>query len=267
MKKNKNVLKLIIVYVCMLNSCYNNAFNEILFRNINDPFNDVPKADSLSKEHTVYLSWQEDDAADKYYLMRSFDTVPLDWSCVYEGTATSYTDERLPDKDLYIYRLDKKRGSARFEGKKYAYGFSLDGRNDRFENNDIDLYATSYKSPMSCTLPCVKFKTNNATLIDMDWFSIDLAPYQSAHIVLRQTNFTKPDDSTYLKYQELGKESESVTSGHAKVISNSTLVPQTLYFKIYPETTELISGAHGIALIQYTVSCSNWTAYSVEGGN
>lgn len=266
MKQIKKIIILIFTPLCFF-SCYNNAFNEILFRTINDPFDDVPEADSLTTEHTVYLSWKEDEAADRFYLMRSFDAVPLSWSCVYEGNATNYTDKNLPDKDLYIYRLDKQRGSVRFEGKDYAYGFSLDGRNDRFENNDKDLFATSYKYPMSCTLPCVRFITNNKTSIDEDWFSIDLAPYQSAYIVLRQTNFTKPDDSTYLRYQELGKESEAVISGHAKVISNSSLEPQTLYFKIYPETTELITASNGIALIQYTITCSNWTAYSVEGGN
>lgn len=266
MKLIKKVLA--VFYVPLLfTSCHDNAFDEMLFRNTSDPFYDVPDADSLSREHTVHLSWEEDDAADSFCLMRSFDTVPLSWSCVYEGTATSYTDERLPDKDLYVYRLDKIRGSKYFEGKEYAYGFSLDGRNDCFENNDRDALATNYKSPMSCTLPCVRFNTNNKTLMDEDWFSINLEPYQSAHIVFRQTNFTKPDSSTYLKYQELGKESESIISGHAKVISNSSLEPQTLFFKVYPETTGLISGSNGIALIQYTVTCSNWTAYSVEGGN
>ena len=58
-------------------SCHNSAFNEELFRNPNDPFDDVPKADSLAAEHTVFLSWEEDDASDMFYLMRSPDKVPL----------------------------------------------------------------------------------------------------------------------------------------------------------------------------------------------
>lgn len=266
MKQIKKSLFLIFLSMCLF-SCYNNAFNEILFRTTADPFADTPIADSLTKEHTVYLSWEEDAAADKFCLMRSFDVVPLDWSCIYEGTATSYTDEQLPDKDLYIYRLDKTRGSKYFEGKAYAYGYSLDGRNDKFEPNDIDTDATIYKSPMSCTLPCVRFKTNNTTKIDEDWFALLIYARTDKVLNKLQTNFTKPNDSTYLKYQELGKESESVTSGYAKKISNSSLEPQILYFKIYPETTGLITGSNGIALIQYTISCSNWTSYSVEGGN
>ncbi len=265
MRRLKYILFIIISITFF--SCYNNSFNAILFRTTADPFDDIPVADSLTTENTVYLSWKEDSGADVFYLMRSFDSSSLSWTCIYEGNDTSYTDEKLPDGDLYIYRLDKSRGSKYFEGKEYAYGFSLDGRNDRFENNDKENFATNYKSPMSCTLPCVKFKTNNKTIIDEDWFSINLLPLQTAHILITQTNHPNPNSATYLKYQELGKESETVTSGHAIVISNSALEPKTLYFKIYPETTALFTGDNGIVLIQYTVSCSNWTSYSIEGGN
>lgn len=269
MKKNKNVLKLIIVYVFMLNSCYNNAFNEILFRNINDPFDDVPKADSLSKEHTVYLSWQEDDAADKYYLMRSFDTVPLDWSCVYEGTATEYVDTNLVGDELYIYRLDKKRGSVRFEGKDYAYGFSADCRRDKYEPNDVDSSATPYMYACDCNLPCVRYQTNNKEILDYDWFAIKLPPRQTAVIVIKQNNFPAPHDSTYLKMLVLenGAQSKSVISGQQNLIHNPSYGEVTAYFKIFPETTGLLGGNRGIAIIEYTVSCNQWVEYKTGGSN
>ena len=56
MKQIKKIIILIFTSLFFF-SCYNNAFNEILFRTINDPFDDVPEADSLTTEHTVYLSW------------------------------------------------------------------------------------------------------------------------------------------------------------------------------------------------------------------
>ena len=99
------VKKLIIIAfssICFF-SCYNNAFNDVLFRTTADPFYDTPEADSLTTEHTIYLSWKEDAAADRFYLMRSYDTVPLDFSCVYEGTATNYTDVNLANNEKYIY--------------------------------------------------------------------------------------------------------------------------------------------------------------------
>ena len=80
-------------------SCHNSAFNEELFRNPNDPFDDVPKADSLAAEHTVFLSWEEDDASDMFYLMRSPDKVPLSWNCIYEGCGTSFTDLNFFDSE------------------------------------------------------------------------------------------------------------------------------------------------------------------------
>ncbi len=266
MKYIKKILLLGLIQSFLL-SCYNNDFDEVLFRTPEDPFADVPQADSLSLEHTVFLSWKKDEAADCFYLMKSFDTDPPVWTCIYEGNATEYTDSELPDKDLYIYRLDKLRGEKYFTGSDYAYGFSLDGRKDQFEPNDTDSMPTLYEYPLNCNLTCVRYLTNNKTIVDCDWFSIQLKPCQTAHIVITQTNYTKPDGSTYLKFQETGKQSESIISGYAKQISNSSLSAKTAYFKIYPETTELLSGNTGIAVIQYTVSCSNWTAYSVEGGN
>ena len=69
----------------LLCSCSRNAFEDDLFRTTDDPFQDVPSADSLSLEHTVYLSWKSDDACDTFRLMRSYDSETLSFSCVYEG--------------------------------------------------------------------------------------------------------------------------------------------------------------------------------------
>lgn len=262
MKQFKKVIFSVLLTLSLV-SCYNSEFEDVLFRNTQDPFYDIPVADSLAKEHTVYLSWKVDDAADKFLLMRALDAENLNWICVYEGIGTNYTDENLPDKELYVYRLDKKRGAKYFTGAGYAYGFSLDGRRDRYENNDVDYRATMYRSPMSCTLPCVRYKTNNKLIVDEDWFSIKLAPMQTAHMMIVQNNM---GTQQLMKYQERGKESETVITNTAKRISNTTFEDQVLYFKIYPETTALFTKSSGIASIQYTISCTNITAYSVEGG-
>lgn len=263
MKKNKNVLKLIIVYVCMLNSCYNNAFNEILFRNINDPFDDVPKADSLSKEHTVYLSWQEDDAADKYYLMRSFDTVPLDWSCVYEGTATSYTDTDFMDNEKYIYRLDKTRGSKYFKGKKYGYGWSSGTIRDSCEPNDVPEKAAFLEYDRICNLPCVGFVTDNKEIIDEDWFYVTVPPMRQADIIVGQHNLTDTTRGaeTNLRIQLSGLESQSVRHQTAYQIQNTTYETKNFYFKVFPERTSLSSGNSFCTVIEYTVSLNQIIKY------
>lgn len=263
MKKNKNVLKLIIVYVCMLNSCYNNAFNEILFRNINDPFDDVPKADSLSKEHTVYLSWQEDDAADKYYLMRSFDTVPLDWSCVYEGTGTSYTDTDFMDNEKYIYRLDKTRGSKYFKGEKYGYGWSSGTIRDSCEPNDVPEKAAFLEYDRICNLSCVGFVTDNKEIIDEDWFYVTVPPMRQADIIVGQHNLTDTTRGaeTNLRIQLSGLESQSVRHQTAYQIQNTTYETKNFYFKVFPERTSLSSGNSFCTVIEYTVSLNQIIKY------
>lgn len=250
-------------------SCYNNNFTEVIFRTTNDPFDDVPEADSLSREHTVFLKWKHDDGADRYFLMRSVDQTNLDFTCVYEGTGTEFVDTNLTDDELYIYRLDKKRGTTSFLGKEYAYGFSADCRNDIYEPNDEDYMSTPYRYAFDCNVPCVRYRTNNYEIHDEDWFSIKLLPRQTAVVIVKQNNFTNPHDSTYLKMlvHESGAQSKSIISGAENLIHNSTYDDLTVYFKIFPETTGLLQGDRGIAIIEYTVSCNQWVEYKTGGSN
>ena len=67
------------VLIFLLVSCKENTFEEILFRTQDDPFNDCPITDSLQKENTIYLHWQEDIASDCFYLMRSEDKKELNF--------------------------------------------------------------------------------------------------------------------------------------------------------------------------------------------
>jgi len=262
MKKNKNVLKLIIVYVCMLNSCYNNAFNEILFRNINDPFDDVPKADSLSKEHTVYLSWQEDDAADKYYLMRSFDNT-RNWDCIYTGNETSFIDKELEDNTNYIYRLDKTRGTTYFAGKDYAFGWSSGTIRDSSEPNDVPEKAAFLEYDRICNLPCVGFVTDNKEINDEDWFYVIVPPMRQADIIVGQHNLenTAFGTGTNLRIQLLGLDSQPISHQVPYPIKNTGYETQKYYFKIFPERTLLSSGNSFCTVIEYTVSLNQIIKY------
>ena len=182
MSRTKKAMFLIFTSLWFF-SCYNNAFNEILFRTADDPFDDVPATDSLTTEHTVYLSWKEDDAADNFYLMRSFDAISLDWICVYEGKSTSYTDTNLIDNEKYIYRLDKTRGAKCFEGKKYGYGWSSGTIIDYCESNDVPEDAAFLEYDRICNLPCVGFVTDNKEILDEDWFYVTVPPMRQADII------------------------------------------------------------------------------------
>lgn len=255
----------LIIALALFVSCSENTFEELLFRTIDDPFSDTPSIDSLTLEHTIYLSWSKDDACDTFHLMRSYDQSILSFSCIYEGDETSYTDVDLTDNNRYIYRLDKTRGTKYFEGTTYAYGYSSDCRKDACESNDIEDRATFLEYDLICNLPCVQFITNNKQFIDEDWFYITLPPRRAAEIVISQHNLSNESTgaATNLRVQTAGSESEAVKQKVAHVINNTSHETRQFYFKIYPETTELFSVNSSIAEIEYTVSLSKIYNYSL----
>lgn len=254
-----------IVMLISLASCSENTFEEILFRTVDNPFYDTPSIDSLSLEHTVYLSWDEDDACDAFRLMRSYDQKELNFSCVYEGKRIAYKDIDLMNGSRYVYRLDKTRGKKYFEGMTHAYGYSSDCRRDEYEPNDREEDATFLEHDLICNLPCVQFIAGNRRFIDEDWFYIALPPRRAAEIVISQHNL--PNESTgantSLMVQTAGCESASVKQKVAHVINNTSHTTKRFYFKIYPNITELFSASSSTALIEYTVSLSKIYNYSL----
>lgn len=262
MRGIKTVMFLIFTSLSF-SSCYNSAFDEILFRTTDDPFDDTPIADSLTTEHTVYLSWKEDGAADNFYLMRSFDAISLDWICVYEGKSTSYTDTNLIDNEKYIYRLDKTRGAKCFEGKKYGYGWSSGTIRDYCESNDVPEDAAFLEYDRICNLPCVGFVTDNKEILDEDWFYVTVPPMRQADIIVGQHNLTNTTlgAETNLRIQLSGLESQSVRHQVAYQIQNSSYKTKNFYFKVFPERTSLSSGNSFCTVIEYTVSLNQITKY------
>lgn len=246
-----------ILSTLLLFSCSDNAFQDMLFRTTDDPFQDVPVADSLTTENTVYLSWEEDEGCDEFFLMKAYDSYyeDLDFECVYEGTGTSFVDARLPEGDRYVYRLDKKRGTAYFTGNSYAYGFSSNCRRDSFEPNDVEDMATRLDDDLICNLNCVSYNTDNQEAMDYDWFYIELPPKRAADIVIEQQGVGEKED-TNLMFQCAEKEPEKVKSGDALRIDNPYFEVRKFYFRVYPDTTALFSDETRITSIGYTVSLS-----------
>lgn len=255
-----------LIYLCiilstlLLFSCSDNAFQEMLFRTTDDPFQDVPAADSLSLEHTVFLTWKEDEGCDTFFLMKSYDQPVLDFTCIYEGTATEYTDKNLPYGDRYVYRLDKKRGTAYFTGESYAYGYSSDCRRDSLEPNDIEDMATRLDDDLICNLNCVCYNTDNQEAMDCDWFYIELPPKRAAEIVIEQQGVGE-QENTNLMFQCAEREPVKVTCGDALRIDNPYFEARKFYFRVYPDTTALFSDEARITSIGYTVSLSEIIKY------
>lgn len=244
-------------------SCYNNAFNEAVFRTTKDPFDDIPTTDSVTDMHTVFLSWNSDDGADKFYLMKSFDASPLNWNCIYEGNKTFFIDEKLPSNSQYIYRLDKSRGEKYFKGKHYAYGWSSECMRDFCESNDNPQDATFLEYDHICNLTCAGFETNKKEILDEDWFYVIIPPMRQADIVVSQHNLenTTLGAKTNLRIQLLGLESQAIKHKVSYPIKNASYETKTFYFKVFPERTSLSSGNKFCTVIEYTVSLNQIIKY------
>ncbi|MBP5359265.1 MAG: hypothetical protein J6Y69_08790 [Treponema sp.] len=257
--------KLLFVFTVLgsllISSCSDNAFQEMLFRTTEDPFQDVPVTDSLTKEHTVYLSWKEDEGCDTFRLMRSYDQPDLYFTCIYEGTATEYTDENLPDGDKYVYRLDKTRGRKKdFVGNAYAYGYSSDCRRDIWEDNDTEDKAIRLEHDLICNLPCVQYITDSKEDLDCDWFYVEIPPRRMAGILVKQEGLSQ-GTPTNLMIQVSGETSQQIEHGIEVAISNSTDEKRNYYFRIFPRTTGLFD-TDMMTDIGYTVSLRRIIIYT-----
>ena len=144
MRMTRNTFHFIICTLLSLTvSCTNGDISELL-RSYDDPFDETPAIDCYSSPYTVRLSWQEDECADKFILLRASDHGLYSFTEIYRGTGTTYKDSfsGMESCDRYLYRLDKTRGSRTFTGSTYAYAVSSISGNDSHENNNEPTSAT-----------------------------------------------------------------------------------------------------------------------------
>ena len=253
---------ILLVFGFAVLSCHTDVFQEELFRTTDDPIYEVPAIDSLSRERTIYLSWNEDKGADSYRLMKSSDNNALVFECIYEGTSTNYVDKNLNDNERYVYRLDKIRGKKIFKGKKYANGYSAECARDACEPNDTETKATLLDYDLTCNLPCVSYVTDNENDIDCDWFYVIIPPYRKVEIAINQKGLQDQSvhAETYL-YLQIDKQTcEKILQSKGYILSNSGYEPKKVLFKIYPETTKVFSSSY-TAVIEYTISINRQFKY------
>lgn len=262
MKNKIFVLLSELLFVLCILGCNTNVFQDELFRTTRDPIDEIPSIDSLSRERTISLSWNEDNGADLFRLMRAADNNNLIFKCVYEGTELNYIDNNLKDNERYIYRLDKIRGEKIFRGKNYAFGYSSVCTEDDCEPNNSKTNATLLDYDLTCNLPCVSYITNNKSDIDCDWFYVIIPPYKNVEIIITQKglqdNSLHPE--TYLYLQVDKQTCEKVVQAGAYILSNSGYESKKVFFKIYPETTKVFSSSY-TGVIEYTISLNRIFKY------
>ncbi len=260
----KNIVRLfafIMSFFCFM-SC-ENEFSDVLMRTSADPFDDAPVVDSFSTEHTIYLSWNNDEGADLFVLNRAVDSQTPVFYEIYRGNSTTYTDTDLEDNYRYIYRLDKTRGEAYFEGSTYGYGVSSSVRCDEFEPNDIQSYATELEYQCQCNMPCIRFY-DGKTILDDDWFYVTIPARKTANISVEQTGISiSEEEATYFNALILSSNMDVSVSNISPVLTivNTSTEKRNFYFKIYPNTSKAFASSDTFfSNLTYTITLAKITS-------
>lgn len=258
-------VKIIFAFSLLVFVGCNNTLYDAVFRTMEDPFSDAPKAESFLKENTVYLSWAKDEAADEYILMRSVDGMKLQFKCVYRGNGTSYTDVDLQNGGRYVYRLDKKRGIKVFVGERYGYGVNTNifGGVDSYGANNNEESATYLEQDRVDIMSVAQFY-DGTLLSDEDWYYVILKARRKAMIVLENTTGNvshTPGDQTHFKYIYSNSTAKEIQNLTAFEIVNETDAEKRIAFKLFSDTTTLFPFNVGDTVLSYRLSLKTIEAY------
>ncbi|MBQ3798751.1 MAG: hypothetical protein II837_00515 [Treponema sp.] len=245
------------VLLVPLFSCENGDVSELL-RTYDDPSDATPRVDSYSDPYTVRLSWNPDEAADTFILLRAPDNGLYSFTEVYRGTGTNYTDSftGMEGIDRYLYRLDKTRGQRTFTGSSYACAVSSMSENDLHEDNDVCGRATELEISLSATMPCARFVWEGKAIYDVDWYYVDVPAHRTATVLVEQTDSGRgaaSADTDFLWMEEGGVWSH-VASNTPFKLTNRSHERRKLRFVISPNLTQVFPGGTGTRVLAYTIT-------------
>ncbi|MCQ2589750.1 MAG: hypothetical protein MJ179_04925 [Treponema sp.] len=225
--KNRVMKILILVFIFVLTSC-SNILAQYLLRDYSDPKDGVIQVDCFSKVHCINVTWEEDECADLYRLMRADNSLTGNYNFteVYSGTQTEFCDKQLDNRKSYVYRLDKERGRMPFRGTKYAYAVCSDVIKDSYEDNDTKDKATFLDLDCSCNIFYAPFY--DGIINDEDWFCVKIPPRRTAEIVVNIKN----DSSANLQFNLDTQKPEQIHNGIAFTITNEFFEERIIPFCI-----------------------------------
>lgn len=246
---------LLISLLFILISCDNALFN-LIKRPQKDPELFELKVDSFTKQYEIHCSWEADELADKYILMRSEDNPKLNFEEVYFGKSLSYNDSNLKDNTKYIYRLDKLRGEKRFIGKKHYLGIYGDKVEDTYEPNDKVETATYLEKAKQGNLYYYT-SAKGIQVSDIDWYRVRIKANRQVSLSLTY------DASTPNFKVILPPNGEEKTPGNnvAFQIRNDTEQEKEFYFSVGLDKGQFSSTGASI-FYTYTLKLLSETAIS-----
>lgn len=245
-----------VIFIVLSNlviSCTGGMY-ELLSRPPVMPILAAPLVDSLISENTIILRWSEDTAADEYILWRAPDEPSPVFSKIWNGQGSYFIDSRLPDKNQYIYRLDRRRGNKNFVSKEYGFGVSTDLIRDIHEPNDSKESATYLESDREANIFFYRSQLGH-TIEDVDWYYVTIPPRRQVELKINRKNLLIGQTVTGLDYTVEMTETKPVTQNDSIFIVNYDFVPQRRNIRISPDRDFFVNpGESGGLLVTYTIS-------------
>jgi hypothetical protein len=258
-------LALGVAGIMLLAACNQELF-EVLNRTVADPFTEVPAVVSFKESNTIFISWSNDDAADEYILKRALDGSQILYEEIYRGTVPYYEDRGLPDQNMYLYCLAKKRGDKEFPLSEPAMGVSSLVTRDVNEENDAESAATHLgDTPVISNMHYYR-SYSGFILQDEDWYYTEIPPGWQISVIINDSKAPANRLSHFMLYIK-DRDTARVTSDGEIQILNSETSPLRCYLKVYPYEylyiSEMPETEIGGGMVLYTIKISMKLASNV----
>lgn len=254
--KNK-ILKLLELLFCLSFSCTlftscENPIADVLLRTYSDPFDQAPVVDSFSERKKIFISWDKDEGADEYILMRAEDATNPQFAKIYRGRQLNYKDEKINEGTRYLYRLDKTRGKRTFISEKKGYGYCASRINDTLKNNFKKDAVEILSDRTNMVLYYGRF-CDGTEIFEEDYFYVNIPPQMQAEIVLTQQN---PSSSSgrYIEYVDDGCPAVPFPTQSVK-FRNSDTVWQKRIFSLSLDKSCVLS--EGVYMVTYDIALAH----------
>ena len=212
----------------------------------------TPVVKSFRADGYIQISWQNDEGADAYRLMRSNDGPLLSYRQVYLGSALQYLDNEVDSQTQvrYIYKLNKIRNGTEYEGDRIALGVSVLTQEDNHEPNNTEAEATILESALEANLYCYGF-SQNMILEDIDWYKVNIPPGKKANIAVSYAN--EANTGFFWLYIPYFPET-TIEHNQAFQVTNDGSVQKYVAFAIRPNRTEFLYNGAGGSIQGYTIT-------------
>ncbi len=231
-----------------------------LDRVLRDPTVSPPQVSSLDRELRIEVCWDPDPAAEQYILEKAEDSLLADYSEVYRGTGSFYTDTDCQDQGRYLFRLSKTRGSRLFGPSRAVLGVASQTCRDGLEPNDSEDQAAVLGDFLR-QANLFYFRATPSlhpgqVLQDADWYSVEVPPQWTAHILITQAGLPTGSEYTYLYFYQKAAAPIHVVNNQLIALSNPSPEPRSMLFKLYLDPADFILEATlgGGTLVEYAVS-------------